>query len=507
LSNRKSMKFCEICASRLSGNRDIEQLVNGNDLKASESLSSVICAKDCHLCLGILQRENFDDYKRAFRSSVEGWPLNSNQKVSDVQLLISVPAIITLLEKIAISKLKTSFPDEEWKDIHPMNMKDILKTICGEKPFGDDSQILVISDSLLKCEMKFENKSFEEDLIKKLTLGEKAKNETSYKLKRVFKMEPDVEKGRKRRKQDRTEPEELENKEPVVNATTVEKAIEIISTQELVQASDFIGELYSACSVDVQTEHESIFIGGRYLKFSRSLPQTPWILDNKRLHADTSVEEIIGEPFRRVIGCEKTVLSSSGREDVDVRTLGNGRPFIIECTKPRYIPNKDDIVNMAIQVNKSEGVRIEKVCQIDRQATKLLLEGETNKRKEYRAYCYSDRELDGDELTRLNLTEKVLKQRTPIRVLHRRNNDVRERTVHHCVAHFWEGKSKNWFYIDLETQAGTYIKEFVHGDFGRTVPNVSNLVGAEVDIVGLDVMNVKLEWPPEQFIKIAAEEN
>ena len=130
--------------------------------------------------------------------------------------------------------------------------------------------------------MKFENKSFEEDLIKKLTLGEKAKNETSYKLKRVFKMEPDVEKGRKRRKQDRTEPEELENKEPVVNATTVEKAIEIISTQELVQASDFIGELYSACSVDVQAEHESIFIGGRYLKFSRSLPQTPWILDNKR---------------------------------------------------------------------------------------------------------------------------------------------------------------------------------------------------------------------------------
>ena len=135
---------------------------------------------------------------------------------------------------------------------------------------------------MLKCEMKFENKSFEEDLIKKLTLGEKAKNETSYKLKRVFKMEPDVEKGRKRRKPDRTEPEELESKEPTVNATTVEKAIEIISAEELVQASDLIGDLYSACSVDVQTEHESIFIGGRYLKFSRALPQTPWILDNKR---------------------------------------------------------------------------------------------------------------------------------------------------------------------------------------------------------------------------------
>ena len=47
----------------------------------------------------------------------------------------------------------------------------------------------------------------------------------------------------------------------------------------------------------------------------------------------------------------------------------------------------------------------------------------------------------------------------------------------------------------------------MHGDFGRTVPNVSKILGAEVDIVGLDVMNVKLEWPPQEFVKIAAEEN
>ena len=53
-------------------------------------------------------------------------------------------------------------------------------------------------------------------------------------------------------------------------------------------------------------------------------------------------------------------------------------------------------MNMAVEVNKSEGVRIEKVCQIDRQATKLLLDGETNKRKEYRAYCYSGTDLNSE---------------------------------------------------------------------------------------------------------------
>ena len=27
-----------------------------------------------------------------------------------------------------------------------------------------------------------------------------------------------------------------------------------------------------------------------------------------------------------------------------------------------------------------------------------------------------------------------------------------------CSAQYWEGKGKNWFYLDLETQAGTYVK-------------------------------------------------
>ena len=36
----------------------------------------------------------------------------------------------------------------------------------------------------------------------------------------------------------------------------------------------------------------------------------------------------------------------------------------------------------------------------------------------------------------------------------------------------------------------------MHGDFGRTVPNVADILGVGVDIVGLDVMNVALQWPP-----------
>uniref|UniRef100_A0A914S5R7 tRNA pseudouridine(55) synthase n=1 Tax=Parascaris equorum TaxID=6256 RepID=A0A914S5R7_PAREQ len=51
----------------------------------------------------------------------------------------------------------------------------------------------------------------------------------------------------------------------------------------------------------------------------------------------------------------------------------------------------------------------------------------------------------------------------------------------------------------LETQAGTYVKEFVHGDFGRTRPSLADLLEVEhgeVDILDLDVDNVDMEWPP-----------
>ena len=43
------------------------------------------------------------------------------------------------------------------------------------------------------------------------------------------------------------------------------------------------------------------------------------------------------------------------------------------------------------------------------------------------------------------------------------------------------------FILTLATQAGTYVKEFVHGDFGRTEPNVAQILGCDVDIIALDV--------------------
>jgi tRNA pseudouridine synthase 10 len=55
-------------------------------------------------------------------------------------------------------------------------------------------------------------------------------------------------------------------------------------------------------------------------------------------------------------------------------------------------------------------------------------------------------------------------------------------------------RNAHWFTLEIVAQAGTYIKEFCHGDFGRTVPNVGSLLGgAEVQIEELDVTHIELD--------------
>ncbi len=53
------------------------------------------------------------------------------------------------------------------------------------------------------------------------------------------------------------------------------------------------------------------------------------------------------------------------------------------------------------------------------------------------------------------------------------------------------------FSITLTTEAGTYIKEFVHGDYGRTEPSICTILNKDCDILELDVMSVNLDFPPK----------
>ena len=48
----------------------------------------------------------------------------------------------------------------------------------------------------------------------------------------------------------------------------------------------------------------------------------------------------------------------------------------------------------------------------------------------------------------------------------------------------------------MRSQAGAYIKEFCHGDWGRTRPSLGSMLGCLVEIMQLDVVAVHMgDWP------------
>ena len=52
--------------------------------------------------------------------------------------------------------------------------------------------------------------------------------------------------------------------------------------------------------------------------------------------------------------------------------------------------------------------------------------------------------------------------------------------------------------LEIRAQHGTYIRELVSGDMGRTVPSFSSLVDGACKVEVLDVLNLHLEFEEEK---------
>ncbi|XP_015586235.1 putative tRNA pseudouridine synthase Pus10 isoform X1 [Cephus cinctus] len=258
--------------------------------------------------------------------------------------------------------------------------------------------------------------------------------------------------------------------------------------------------------------HISIYIGGRYNKFSRDLSQTPWFINGEK-KVGTSVQELLCEKIVEFVRADSIKFLSSGREDVDVRTLHSGRPFAIELINPKVTNiTTTNLSDLVAKINESTDlVKIDSELKIlNKMDLKKLKEGEDSKTKLYRALCICH-ETPKNPLDSLNNVRNLkIIQKTPVRVLHRRPLTPRTRTIHAMQARWLKAvelenimsrckvpnsKDSSLFILDVKTQAGTYVKEFVHGDFGRTKPSICDLLGVDIDIVALDVTSINLEWP------------
>ena len=201
---------------------------------------------------------------------------------------------------------------------------------------------------------------------------------------------------------------------------------------------------------------------------------------------------------------------ASGREDIDVRMLGNGRPFALEIIDAYQIPTISDL-NKAEQYihhhnnndtrsKNMSGVEISKLSFTNaKQFSNLQLETE-DKVKHYACICWSQSKIPTQmhldhKLNSQNINRKhplMIVQATPIRVLHRRSAANR---IRYIVSLTSKRINDHWFQLWVSTSAGTYVKEFVRGDLGRTKPSIASMLNDDgslqkVDILQLDVMGI-----------------
>lgn len=249
---------------------------------------------------------------------------------------------------------------------------------------------------------------------------------------------------------------------------------------------------------DKVTAHiASVFVYGRYRKLVRGIPQTRWpcrrcrgrgceACGNTGKQYSESVEELIAPPFVEAAMAEGERFHGAGREDIDARMLGRGRPFVLELLSPRR--RQLDLDELGASVNGApEGkVEVSGLTLVRRSTVELVKE--TKARKRYRALVQFEGAVDSEAFTpALESLVGEIEQQTPRRVLHRRSDLLRKRKVFDATGKLLGPTQAE---IELATEGGLYVKELVSGDGGRTAPNLAERVGVAASVSELDVIEV-----------------
>jgi tRNA pseudouridine synthase 10 len=86
---------------------------------------------------------------------------------------------------------------------------------------------------------------------------------------------------------------------------------------------------------------------------------------------------LISEPILGVTDGEKTAFHASGREDIDAKMLGTGRPFVVEISKPRKRFVDLNSVEKAINALGKGKVRVSTLRFADRDLVRKLKKSES----------------------------------------------------------------------------------------------------------------------------------
>ena len=169
--------------------------------------------------------------------------------------------------------------------------------------------------------------------------------------------------------------------------------------------------------------------------------------------------------------------------------LGEGREFIyaVYNAKKHYSLDFFSINQLINNTLKKVKVKNLRIC--DKKYFEKLKNAENEKIKIYSAFVWSKAEIKDELYKKINNVENLkINQITPLRVLHKRVLKSREKIIYKL--NIQEIINPHFFILEVKSSAGTYIKEFINGDLGRTSSSLCDILGDECDIIQLDVQDI-----------------
>ncbi|MEE2630012.1 MAG: tRNA pseudouridine(54/55) synthase Pus10 [Candidatus Thermoplasmatota archaeon] len=272
---------------------------------------------------------------------------------------------------------------------------------------------------------------------------------------------------------------------------------------------DFVKErpdvmvLVDGLTLRVDVDVRPVFLYGRYRKLSREIPQTRWpcracrgrtegceSCDGSGLQYIDSVQDLIGEPVKQALDADDTSFHGMGREDIDVRCLGSGRPFVLEIKRPRK--RRYPLSDIVKKVNQNGLTKVEVDTLEWCNKSKINKVKQSRSEKSYTIRFKVGEMGKEEDIIRAiqSLSGQTIEQETPKRVSHRRAAKIRKRKL---VSIDNVQIEEEEVQVTLRCEAGTYVKELVHSDDGRTNPSVQSAIGSNCEVIWLDVEEIHAE--------------
>jgi len=245
---------------------------------------------------------------------------------------------------------------------------------------------------------------------------------------------------------------------------------------------------------DISIRWNDLFIFGKYKKLVAGMSQTRWVCSECEGKGCEkcggsgkfyrSIEEEIGEVLKEMAEAEDYKMHASGREDIDVRNEGR-RPFIMQLIAAKN--RKIDLGLAAKAINEKKNVEVGTMTVAKRGSVEVVAASHFD--KTYIADVEFEREVRAEDIEGiLALRGKYIKQKTPRRVEHRRAFIERRRKI--LDIRLLSRNDRNAGFL-ITAEAGTYIKELINGDEGRTNPSFSSITKMKAICKNLSVHDIK----------------